>query len=127
MHASSHTPGSWCPTLLRVSDGTGLTTLLRVWEKRHVQFQTAQLPFRNDANFVNHPGAADIKMREWEFPPSRFFVIALEERYGLLVVCAWQRPPAVTWPARTQHIHDCPTPHTKPTAARMDAAARHHE
>ena len=49
VHASSHTPGSWCPTLLWVSDGTGQITLLRlvssfgplmtrVWKKRHVQF-----------------------------------------------------------------------------------------
>ena len=27
VHASSHTPGSWCPTLLWVSDGTGQATL----------------------------------------------------------------------------------------------------
>ena len=30
VHASSHTPGSWCPTLLWVSDGTGQRTLLRL-------------------------------------------------------------------------------------------------
>ena len=30
VHASSHTPGSWCPALLWVSDGTGLITLLRL-------------------------------------------------------------------------------------------------
>ena len=49
VHASSHTPGSWCLTLLWVSDGTGQITLLRlvsslgplmtrVWKKRHAQF-----------------------------------------------------------------------------------------
>ena len=30
VHASSHTPGSWFPTLLWVSDGTGQITLLRL-------------------------------------------------------------------------------------------------
>ena len=30
VHALSHTPGSWCPTLLWVSDGTGPITLLRL-------------------------------------------------------------------------------------------------
>ena len=30
VYASSHTPGSWWPTLLWVSDGTGQITLLRL-------------------------------------------------------------------------------------------------
>ena len=30
VHASSHTPGSWCQTLPWVSDGTGQIALLRL-------------------------------------------------------------------------------------------------
>ena len=67
--------------VLWVMDGTGQITLLRlvsslgplmtrVWRKRHIQFWTAQsgaqsvtkhyqVPFGNDANFVNHPGACN--------------------------------------------------------------------
>ena len=76
------TPGSWCPTLLWVLDGTGLTTLLRLvssaWYTicdqtmischrkipniiKYLIFLNIikKVPFVNDANFENYPGACN--------------------------------------------------------------------
>ena len=64
--------------------------------------------------------------RRWEFPPSRYFVIFFQERCGLLVVRAWERP-TCNYMASTHTAHDCPTAQTQPTAARMKPLARHHE
>ena len=89
VHASSHTAGSWCPTLLWVSDGTGQITLLRLDSNLGpIQFYTAQLPFGNDANFVNHPGPADVKIQ----PKSPKFLLDMRYCCSFSLVSLGIRP-----------------------------------
>ena len=76
--------------------------------------------------YFRHTWPAHTKIsRKWEFPPSRYFVIFLEERCDLLVVRVGRDPPTATWPAPTQHM--TAQQHTQPTAACMKPPARHHE
>ena len=99
----------------------------RYWSCRAELFASGVSDDPGLLGYFRHTWSAHTKVsRRRKFPPSPNFVIFLQERCGLVVVRAWERP-TCSHMASTHTAHDCPTAHTQPTATRMKSLARHHE